>query len=259
MRNEGVPPGTVKSGVKLLRIVTLLKEHDGLRVSELAELLGASKGSVHRYLKTLYECGYATKSDGEYQLSLRFLDYGIYRQRRNELYQIARPKVDDLARDVDERAWCHVEERGQDVFVHGAVGQHVVATDARVGRHVPLHTTSGGKAILAELPDSRVEEIVSQHGLSERTDRTISSRERLFDELEEIREQGYALNFEESIDGLHAVGAAIVDGDGVRGAISVAGAAHRMPESRCRNEIADRVLAATNEVELDLVHGSDVT
>ncbi|WP_435182612.1 IclR family transcriptional regulator [Halobellus sp. EA9] len=143
------------------------------------------------------------------------------------------------------------------MFIHGAIGENVVATDARIGRHVPLHTTSGGKAILAELPDARVEEIIEQRGLSQRTDHTLSSREQLFAELDEIRERGYALNFEESIDGLHAVGAAIVDGEGVRGAISVAGAAHRMPESRCRNEIADRVLAATNEVELNLVHGSD--
>lgn len=258
MRNDALPSGTVKSGAKLLHIITLLKEHDGLRVSELADILDASKGSVHRYLKTLHECGYATKSEGVYRISLRFLDYGIYRQQRIQIYRIARPKVEALAEDVDERAWCHVEEQGQGVFVHGAVGENAVATDARVGRHAPLHTTSGGKAILAELPDSRVDEIIRRHGLPQRTDRTVTSRERLFDELAEIREQGYALNFEESIDGLHAVGAAIMGEDGVRGAISVSGAAHRMPESRCRDDIADRVLAATNEVELDLVHGSEV-
>jgi DNA-binding IclR family transcriptional regulator len=257
MRNETSPAGTVKSGAKLLRIVSLLKEYDGLRVSELADVMDTSKGSIHRYLKTLQKCGYATKSGSVYRLSLRFLDYGIYRQKQNELYQIARPKVEALATDVDERAWCHIEERGQGIFIHGAVGENVVATDARIGRHVPLHTTSGGKAILAELPDARVEEIIQQRGLPQRTDQTVSSPEQLFAELEDIRERGYALNFEESIDGLHAVGASVVNEDGVLGAISISGAAHRMPESQCNGQIADRVLAATNEVELDLIHGAD--
>jgi len=92
--------------------------------------------------------------------------------------------------------------------------------------------------------------------LAQYTDNTISSPERLRDELATIAERGYSLNLEESITGLHAVGAPILDDAGdVRGALSVAGAAHRMSERRCETEISDLVLAATNEVELDMRYG----
>ncbi|MFB6077995.1 MAG: IclR family transcriptional regulator [Halarchaeum sp.] len=255
MRNDDGAGGTVKSGARLLRIVRLLQEHGGLGVSEVADRLGKPRGSVHRYLKTLDEDGYVVNDDGRYRLSLRFLDHGVHVQRRHDLYEAATEKVDALAHAVDERAWCLVEERGWGVFLYGAVGANAVATDARVGAHVPLHSTSGGKAILASLAPERVDDIVDRRGLARRTDHTIADPDELRAELDEVRERGYALNLEESIDGLHAVGAPIVADGEVRGALSVSGAANRLSESRCRNEIADRVLTAANDVELDLTYG----
>jgi DNA-binding IclR family transcriptional regulator len=96
--------GTVRSGGRLLRIVNLLQNHDGLGVSELAYLLGKSRGSVHRYLKTLHNHGYVVRRDEKYHLSLRFLDHGIYTQRQNDLFHAAEEKVESLANEVDERA-----------------------------------------------------------------------------------------------------------------------------------------------------------
>jgi len=236
-----------------VEIVELLQEHDGLGVSELAEEVGRSKGSVHRYLKTLHEHGYVVNRDGVYELGLRFLDHGIYVQERREVYQAAKPKVEALAEDVGERAWCVVEEDDLGVFLCGAVGANAVKTDARVGYRNALHCTSGGKAILAHLPGSRVEQIVDRRGLERKTDHTISTMDALRTELETVRERGYALNLEESVEGLHAVGAPILDGDGVvRGSVSVAGASKRLDEERCHGDVGEAVLAAANEVELEL-------
>jgi DNA-binding IclR family transcriptional regulator len=245
--------GTVKSGSRLLEIVGILQEHHGLGVSELAELLGKSRGSVHRYLKTLHNHGYVVRREEEYHLSLRFLDHGIYTQQQNELFNVAKEKVESLASKVDERAWCIVEEHDVGIFLCGAVGEHSVPTDARVGSRTPLHSTSGGKAILAHLDESRIEHIVDHIGLPAQTPQTITNEAELWEELERIRERGYALNLEESISGLHAVGAPVFDDSGViRGALSVAGAANRLPEARCTGEVAEAVLTATNEVELAL-------
>ena len=255
MPDESGPPGTIQSGTHLLEIVDVLQEHDGLGVTALAEEVGRSKGSVHRYLKTLAAHGYVVKRDGVYELGLRFLDHGVYVQRRREVYLAATPKVEALAEEVGERAWCIVEEDDLGVFLCGAVGENAVKTDARVGYRNALHCTSGGKAILAHLPEHRVEEIVDRRGLSRKTPNTITTVAELDAELDTVREQGYAVNLEESVDGLHAVGAPVYDGDGtLRGSVSVAGASRRLDEGRCHGDVSEAVLAAANEVELELTY-----
>ena len=117
-----------------------------------------------------------------------------------------------------------------------------------------MHYNSGGKAILAHLPTSEVESIIDTHGLPARTAQTITDRERLLAELDRIEAQGYALNRSEDLAGIHAVGVPlIVDGE-VRGALSVAGPAHRMSRDRCEGPILDQLRAATDEIDLTLAY-----
>ena len=96
--------------------------------------------------------------------------------------------------------------------------------------------------------------VVDTHGLPARTSNTITDPERLLAELDRIREQGYALNLSEDLDGIHAVGVPLtVDGE-VQGALSVAGPAHRMPKERCEGDVLDRLRAATDEIDLTLAY-----
>lgn len=160
-----------------------------------------------------------------------------------------------MAAQTEENTRCVVEENGLGAFIAGATGKHSVSTDARVGTQTNLHCISGGKAILGHLPERRVRAIVDRHGLPKRTENTITDVEQLLDELETIRDNGFVLNRGESIAGIHAVGAPVLDRDnGVVGAISVSGAANRMTKERCKEDIGNQLLAAANEVELDLTY-----
>jgi DNA-binding IclR family transcriptional regulator len=89
--------------------------------------------------------------------------------------------------------------------------------------HLYLHTNALGKAILAHLPDERVTEIVAQHGLPKRTDRTVTTENELHELLASIREQGYAIDKGERINGIRGVGAPIATDDAVFGAIAAYG------------------------------------
>lgn len=253
MRNDVTKPGTIKSGIRLFEIVDLLQERGELGVSELASILDVSKGTAHRYLKTLEAGDFVVNEDGTYRLGLRFLDHGIYARDQHPLWPVAKPKVDRVAEEVGERSWCVVEENGMAVFMYGAVGEDAVQSDARTGYRNHLHATASGKAILAYLPRDRIEEIIDQRGLPSKTTNTISSRDELYDELTQIREQGFAINLQESVEGLHAVAAPIRNSDGViYGTVSVTGAADRIPENVCRETVCPTVRAAANEIELDL-------
>jgi DNA-binding IclR family transcriptional regulator len=245
--------GHVKSVRTLFSILELLKENEGTGVTDLSKELDMSKGAVHRYLRTLIDEGYAVTQDDEYHLSLRFLDYGSFVRHRYRYNDFVRPKVQQLAAETGERSQYLVEEHGRGVYLHRERGQNAVQTDARVGKIVYLHTTAAGKAILSQLPTDTVDEIVDEHGLHSLTDQTITSRDRLAEELETIREQGYAINQEEHVSSLYAVGVPVIDANGnVLGGLSVSGPANRFKDRIKNKTIQQLLLGTVEEIELNL-------
>lgn len=244
----------IQSDEILFDIIEHMEQEESMGVSELADSVGRSKSTVHAHLASLANRGYVVNVDGQYRLGLRFFDLGVHVRNSIDLYPVAAPKLVEVASQSEENARCVVEENGLGTFIAGATGKHSVSTDARVGTQTYLHCISSGKAILAHLPDHRVRAIVDRYGLPRRTENTITDLQTLRSELVTIRENGFALNRGESIEGLHAVGAPILDEDDVVGAISVSGAASRLPVERCRTEIADLIVATANEIELDLTY-----
>lgn len=243
----------VKSVSTLFSILERLKADDGMGVSELAREMGMSKGAVHRYLRTLVEEGYAVNEDGTYGLSMRFLDYGSYVRNRYPYNEYIQPKVRQLAEETGERAQYIVEEHGRGIYLHRERGANAVETDARVGKVVYLHTTASGKAILSQLPDARIQEILDDHGLEPKTDRTVTDRAAFMDQLADVRDRGYALNDEEHARGLFAVGVPISDrNDEVLGGLSVSGPVNRLQDKYEDGTIQRRLLGIKNEIELNL-------
>jgi len=243
----------VKSVSTLFSILERLKTNNGMGVSELARDMEMSKGAIHRYLQTLVDEGYAVNQDGTYTLALRFLDYGAYVRNQYPFNEYIQPKVRQLAEQTGERAQYIVEEHGRGIYLHRESGANAVETDARVGKVVYLHTTATGKAILSQLSDARVNEIIDEQGLVSQTDLTVTDRKALFDELAEIRERGYALNEGEHVRGLFAVGVPITDqNDEVLGALSVSGPANRLKGRTEDQTIQRRLLGIKDEIELNL-------
>ncbi|QRV14070.1 IclR family transcriptional regulator [Haloterrigena salifodinae] len=236
-------------------IVDVLKRDDGAGITDIADELGLAKSTVHRHVKTLESRGLLVREGDVYRISTWFLDYGIHVRNRHRLYDVARPKVDELAAETNEKVWCVIEERGMGVHIYGAEGRHSVKTHARIGQRTYLHQFAAGKAILAHLPDDRIESILEDYGLAAQTDQTITERDTLYDQLATIRDRGYAFNREESVIGVHAVGAPIRNESGTAiGAISVAGPANRLRDNLMTEELPSLLLGATNEVEINLAH-----
>ena len=250
--SEQTESRTVGSDRTLFRIIEALLDLDGATVTELSAELGIAKSTIHQHLATLLELGYAIKEGNEYNVGLRFLTIGEYAKKRNEAAALVEPMVEGLADETGERTQFFVEEHGRVIYLHTATGERAVRANRQTGEIRYIHSSAGGKAILSRMPRERIEGILDTHGLPAETDRTITDRETLFEELETIREQGYSVNKEESITGLWAIGVpAVVDGD-VVGAFSVSGPRHRLENSELHGELPDLLLAAANELEIKL-------
>jgi DNA-binding IclR family transcriptional regulator len=256
MANERTPR-TLKTVESTCAILNALKNLDGSGVTELANYLDISKGAAYNHLVTLHEQQFIHKDDeNQYHLSLRFLNIGEYLRHRHRLYQAGRPETEQLAADTGEYAHLMTEEFGRGFYLYKARGERGIAEDFhQMKSEQPdyLHLSSTGKAILAHLSEERIDRIVEIHGAPEKTAKTITTRDELFDELAQIREQGYALNDQEEVRGTRAVGAPIIDPkEGVLGAISVSGPISRFPDDQFYEELPELVMKRANIIEVYL-------
>lgn len=236
------------------QIINQLKEGKG-RVTEVANDLDLPNSTVHSHLSTLEQNDFLVKNGERYKLSLRFLELGEIARNETELYEVARPEVDALAEETGEIASVMIEESGKGVFVYRAEGEQTVDLDSYSGFHTYLHTTALGKAIFAHLPDEKIDEIIQDHGLPQKTENTISDRDGLESEFERIQEEGVAYDDEERLRGFRAVAAPILTDDkSVIGSISLAGPTSRLRGDIYRKEYTDKVKRAANVIELNLTH-----
>jgi len=250
MATLDVPIGSVQTTV---RVIEALTERGSAGVSELANALDLPTSTVFDHLQTLEQNEFVVHRRDGYRVGSRFLEIGGHVRKQDPLYQVAEPEIQKIANQTGEHANLVIEEFGKAVFYAKAEGEDAFQLDTHVGKTVHLSTTAAGKAILAELEDDEVEAILDKHGLPAITDHTITDREGLFEELDSVRERGFAVDDEERIPGVRCVGAAIEGDDGeLLGSISVSGPKSGMQDKRFEEEIPDLVLRTTNVVEVNM-------
>jgi DNA-binding IclR family transcriptional regulator len=237
-------------------VVDALATLDGAGVTELAAHLELSKSSVHAHLATLREAGYLTKKGEEYRLSYQFLLFGEYVRNSSPLFEFGRSKANHLAQETGHYSHLFTEERGLGINVYESRGEKASDYEyqsRKLQQREPLHVTASGKVVLAHLPEERVQEIVREHGLARMTGNTITDEAKLLEELESVRENGFAINDEEEIDGFRAVAAPIrVRGDEILGSISVSGPTAFFSEEKLSEEISEKVMNAAGMIEVDI-------
>lgn len=245
----------VKTTEKSFDVIEYLKRSGCSGVTEIADELGMNKSVVHNHLTTLRKRGYVrSTADGKYELSLKFLDLGGTIRSDMELFDISKETVKDVANETGETAILGTFEDGLCVHlyrVNGSDAVDPVVIDTHVGLREHMHNSALGKAMLAALDDDRVDDILDRRGLPATTDRTITDRDTLFEELETAREEGIAWDDEERITGLRAVAAPITTPDGTAlGAVCVAGPRSRFSGATFREELPEIIEKATNVIEL---------
>ena len=237
-------------------VIAALNELDGAGVTEVADRVGITKSSAHAYLNTLREKHLVVRAGTSYRLSLEFLYLGNAVRRRNVLFAYGKSVVEEMAAETGEYVHLMCEQHGLERNVLKSAGEHAVGEEYHATKEQKpdyLHFTASGKAVLAALPERRVESIVAEHGLPEKTAKTITDAEALFDELSAVRSRGYAINDEEEIVGIRAVGAPIRDANGsVLGAISTSGPTGRFTTDRCHGTLSETVTEGANVIEAKL-------
>jgi len=176
MADDTPDRGRIRTGETVLSVVEALATEGGAGVTTVADRLGIAKSTAHAHLQTLLDQRFVVKRDGQYHVGLRFLGLGQSAKAPWNAYGFIEEKVEELAEESQMRAQFLVEEHDEAVYVYRSTGRHSVPTDSHVGVRIPLHSVAAGKAMLAHLPEERVEEIVDSQGLERLTGNTVTDR-----------------------------------------------------------------------------------
>jgi len=220
---------------RALDILEQLATVEETALVDLADAVGLSKSTAFRYLRVLERRGYVIQDleTKKYALGYSLLKLGYHARSNLHLPKVARSGMAALAADFNET--IHLGALMGQGVVHIAVipSTHSLKMASEVGERALVHVSALGKCLLAWNGPDAVDALMSGPGLPAVSARSITSRTAFEHELTKVREQGFALDDQESLEGLRCVGGPIRGADGaVIGAISLSGPVDRVNQAR---------------------------
>lgn len=222
---------------RALSIVDYLGQHGdarGLTLAELARGVAMNKSTVLRLLAPLRDFG-LVELDGQterYRVGLKALQWAQSYLSGLQLRNAAAPYLHDLMEASRETVHLVVYDHGEVVYIDKVESPNTIRMFSRIGGRMPAYCTAVGKAFLAHLPESALDEVVAK-GLTARTPNTITSPEALRLDLERVRVRGYSIDDVENEPEVRCVGAPIFDHSArVVAALSVSGPTTRVTPDR---------------------------
>ena len=230
-------PGTeIKVFDKIVQVIELLAtSSQGVTLKKVQQSLGLNKGTAFRILRALESHRVAARNeDGTFVLGNRVLWWATcYRQKR-DLSKLVRPHLEKLRDLTSETAAFSIMMGNQTVVVAQAISPYATSTRFDIGFSAPLHAGATGRVMLAHLDPERRRDLSSQR-LERFTERTITDKRRLEQELNKCLTQGFAFSEGERLVGTSSIAAPILGPEKeVLGVISVTGPSARITHKRCK-------------------------
>jgi IclR family transcriptional regulator, pca regulon regulatory protein len=188
-----------------------------LGIADIADELGMSRSTTHRYVITLVALGYLEQgASRKYRLGLKVTDLGMAALNATELREHARPYLQELRQRTSYSTGVAVLDGSDVLFLEMATsyrrGKHDIEREVQPGSRLPAYCTSTGKLLMANLPDSEQRELIAEIKTTKRGPNTITAKKALRDELEQVREAGFAVSDEELAPKLYSIAAPVRDG-----------------------------------------------
>ncbi|MDD3943048.1 MAG: IclR family transcriptional regulator [Sphaerochaetaceae bacterium] len=248
----------VEGTFKLLEV--FCKNNYPLGVTTLSNMLLEGKSSIFQKLKILEELEYIEKEEhsDKYILTTKLLE--LMNESMSSYYK--RTNIHKYVRQVaDQTGECTYfglrNKKNRIVYVDRYASENALSVYTNIGDSPLPHCTAHGKVLLAYLAIEEIEEIVKD-GLQKFTDKTLVTKEALFNEIRKIREQGYAFDDEERMVGVRCIAAPVFNShQEMIGAIGISGIYQNLPDDKMLKHAKSIMAVAnhmTNIIGNDLVY-----
>ncbi|MFT5195655.1 MAG: DNA-binding IclR family transcriptional regulator [Candidatus Promineifilaceae bacterium] len=187
-----------------------------LNMTQISKVIGLSTSTTHRLLGAMEKNGLLGRApDGKkYQLGHRLLHWGAIAQASTSIQLQARPLLEELTHETRETAVLTIRDGNWAICVDRVDSPNSLLQTMALGKRIPLHAGSSAKVLLAWQSSLEIEQIIEEVGLPKLLDNTITKYPDLLLNLKKIREQGYAVSFEERDPGTAGLTVPIFDNHG---------------------------------------------
>jgi IclR family pca regulon transcriptional regulator len=205
---------SLERGLAILGCFT--SEHPVMGIADIADELGMSRSTTHRYVTTLLALGYLEQGRSrKYRLGLRVTDLGMSALNSTGLREHVHPFLEELRERTGYTIGLAVLDGAEILYVDRARSWRRAERETDLGLYpgsrMPAYCTAMGKVLLAHLPDEVQRDLIAQLKLERNSPSTITSKQALRAELEQIFEDGYAVNDQELRPGLQAIAVPVRD------------------------------------------------
>lgn len=229
-------------------------ETPALTLSEVARLTGLTRATARRILLTLQSLGYV-RSDGRlFSLTPQVLTIAHAYLSSLNLWEIARPAMEELVERTHESSSAATLDRTDIVYVARVpTKQRIMTISLAVGSRLPAHATSMGRVLLAHLSPAEQDEFFDRAELHPLTKRTVTDQGALRAILGGVRERGWALVDQELEEGVRSIAAPLRGSNGtVLAALNVSTHAGRVSLGTVRSEFLPALLETAEHISRDL-------
>lgn len=231
----------IKSVSNALDILeAFIGEEAELGVTELGKKLELHKNNVFRLLATLELKGYIEQNrmTGNYRLGLKPLELGKAFQRHCGLTSHSKEILKSLVTACNETASIGVFRGGKVIYIDVEETSKSVRVVSRLGAVLPAYCTSIGKVLLASKSQEEIHTYFRETPLQQDTMKTLIDPRTLIHQLEQIRQQGYAIDNEEFEESVKCIAVPVQDySRSVVAGLSISGPAYRLPDKRIFDEL----------------------
>ncbi len=208
--NKASPVQSVARALSILE--TVCESNQPMSVQEISAVLGISRTTAHGLVNTLVACKYLEKEQltRKYMPTSKMYAMSCAYPHKLKVMQAANPYLRDLLTRYRQTIHLGVMSTNDDVLLLKAYFPERVPNLTRVF-NLPMHATGIGKTMLAFLPNARREAILEKTELTPYTKNTVTDKDRLREEIEDIRQRGYGFDTAEYLDNTFCVGFPILN------------------------------------------------
>lgn len=243
---------TLNKSIEILDV--FLKKGSMLKVAEISNSLTMPRSSIYKYLAVLREHGFVDyeKQTGSYKLGIKFLQYASLVQSQIRIDAVALPYMRKLSNEVKETVILSVLLNRVAYCVERVGHESGIVFSMQRGAHLPLYSGASAKVLLASLPDEEIDALLRETEMIAFTENTITDRQKLKENLMEIRRDGYSYSDQEVDVGARAVAAPILN-DALRltAGLCVAGPIQRMDDLKIK-KVTRLVIKYAKDISEDL-------
>ncbi len=200
---------------RTLSILEALSEEEYSNLENLSKSTRLPKATLLRFLSSLIALGYVYRdNDDRYHLTLKMFSVGSKSLNHMDMVSDSYPFVKNLSKAIGETVHVGILEGNEAIYVLKEDSKFSIRMHSSVGRTIPLYCTAIGKIFLSQMSKERLEEYFKEVPLTPFTENSIKTRQALKEELEKIRNQGWAMDNQEHEENIICIACPVRDYSG---------------------------------------------